>query len=158
MICANLRHSQNDGISCSKIPPDSPICVNQNEAYAKCKSPSPVEGSSYNQLKPNNHGQLIKPSSSSNNYIEEHRLKKLRKRQLMIKEMCEPDWDWLNACMAVVDGDLHVVETYINNLGSADRQLTPSEVSILGRPSAFQVGYSLVHLAVRFRVTRLHRI
>ncbi|KAG1684924.1 Ubiquitin thioesterase zranb1-B [Nymphon striatum] len=149
VICSNLRHSLNDGIS-SKISPASPVCINQNKTLAKCKSPSPVEGSSNNQLKPSNLSQSIKPSSS-NNYIEEHTLKKLRKRQFMIKEMCEPDWDWLNTCMAVVDGDLHVVETYLNNGGSTDRQLTPSDVSILGRPSAFEVGYSLVHLAVRFR-------
>lgn len=61
------------------------------------------------------------------------------------------DWTWLNACMAVVQGDAGPVGAYLSAGGDPARQLTASEVSLLNRPSAFDTGYTLVHLAIRFR-------
>lgn len=57
---------------------------------------------------------------------------------------------WLNACLAVVQGDLAPVQAYLASGGIATRQLTQADLSVLNRPSAFDVGYTLVHLAIRY--------
>lgn len=59
------------------------------------------------------------------------------------------DWTWLNACLAVVQGDPGPVGAYLSAGGDPTRQLTVSEVSLLNRPSAFDSGHTLVHLAIR---------
>lgn len=63
----------------------------------------------------------------------------------------ENDWLWLNACNGVVTGDSRAVEAFIGSGGNPTRQLTQEEVTLVNRPSAFEVGYTLVHLAIRFR-------
>lgn len=62
----------------------------------------------------------------------------------------QADWAWLNACLGVLDGDANPVEAYLSSGGDPARQLTASEVSLLNRSSAFDVGHTLVHLAIRF--------
>lgn len=84
-------------------------------------------------------------SHTSNNYLEERRLRQLRRKAREI------DWAWLNACTGVVDGDAEPVIQYLSLSGDPTRQLTASEVSLLGRPSAFDVGHTLIHLAIRFQ-------
>jgi ubiquitin thioesterase ZRANB1 len=54
-------------------------------------------------------------------------------------------------------GDLKPVRQYLQNGGDLGRQLTLIETNLLNRPSAFEVGYTLVHLAIRFKVSRLER-
>jgi len=61
------------------------------------------------------------------------------------------DWLWLMACQGIVDGDVHAVEAYLAASGDPARQLTADECALLGRLSAYAPGYSLVHLAIRFR-------
>jgi len=61
------------------------------------------------------------------------------------------DWLWLMACQGIVDGDVHAVEAYLAANGDPARQLTTDECALLGRPSAYAPGYSLVHIAIRFR-------
>jgi len=61
------------------------------------------------------------------------------------------DWLWLMACQGVMDGDVHAVESYLAAGGDPARQLTAEECAVLGHPSAFSNGYSLVHIAIRFR-------
>lgn len=61
------------------------------------------------------------------------------------------DWLWLMACQGIVDGDVHAVEAYLAASGDPARQLTADECALLSRPSAYAPGYSLVHLAIRFR-------
>jgi len=61
------------------------------------------------------------------------------------------DWLWLMACQGIVDGDVHAVEAYLAASGDPARQLTSDECALLGRPSAYAPGYSMVHLAIRFR-------
>ncbi|CAH1155866.1 unnamed protein product [Phaedon cochleariae] len=61
------------------------------------------------------------------------------------------DWGWLNACIGVIDGDPNPVEAYLSSGGDPARTLTASEVAILNRTSAFDVGHTLVHLAIRFQ-------
>lgn len=51
----------------------------------------------------------------------------------------------------VVEGDLAAIEAYKSSGGDIARQLTADEVRLLSRPSAFDVGYTLVHLAIRFQ-------
>lgn len=64
--------------------------------------------------------------------------------------MREADWAWLDACMGVVEGNPNPVEAYLSSGGDPTRQLTISEVNLLNRPSAFDVGHTLVHLAIRY--------
>lgn len=51
----------------------------------------------------------------------------------------------------VVEGDLSAVEAYKSSGGDIARQLTSDEVRLLNRPSAFDDGFTLVHLAIRFQ-------
>ncbi|XP_051968803.1 ubiquitin thioesterase ZRANB1 [Xyrauchen texanus] len=73
------------------------------------------------------------------------KLKQIRNR------MRKMDWLFLNACAGVVEGDLSAVEAYKSSGGDIARQLTPDEVRLLNRPSAFDSGFTLVHLAIRFQ-------
>lgn len=51
----------------------------------------------------------------------------------------------------VVEGDLAAIEAYKSSGGDIARQLTADEVQLLNRSSAFDVGFTLVHLAIRFQ-------
>lgn len=51
----------------------------------------------------------------------------------------------------VVERDLAAVEAYKSTGGDIARQLTSDEVRLLNRPSAFDAGFTLVHLAIRFQ-------
>ncbi|XP_077992452.1 ubiquitin thioesterase Zranb1-like [Glandiceps talaboti] len=87
-------------------------------------------------------------SCSSSNYEEEkeqRRLKQLRRR------MRNSDWLFLNACIGVVENDTQAIEAYLSSGGDPARQLTQDEVSLLNRSSAFDTGFTLVHLAIRFQ-------
>ncbi|XP_049863141.1 ubiquitin thioesterase trabid isoform X1 [Schistocerca gregaria] len=81
---------------------------------------------------------------SPNNCEYERRVKRIRQR------MREADWSWLDACIGVVEGDPTPVEAYLSSGGNPTRQLSPREVALLNRPSAFDTGHTLVHLAIRF--------
>ncbi|KAL1137904.1 hypothetical protein AAG570_009599 [Ranatra chinensis] len=72
-----------------------------------------------------------------------------RRRQQQIQQQ-HVDWSWLNACVGVVQGDPSPVEAFLKSGGDPTRQLSPQEVAILNRPSAFDIGHTLVHLAIRF--------
>lgn len=61
------------------------------------------------------------------------------------------DWIWLQACLGVVEGSPRCVEAYLSQGGDPARALTPSEVALLNRASAFDPGHTLVHLAIRFQ-------
>ncbi|KAK7110925.1 ubiquitin thioesterase Zranb1-like [Littorina saxatilis] len=70
--------------------------------------------------------------------------------KLLRRQLRDKDWLWLNACNGVVDGDPNAIEAFIAAGGNPSRQLTADEVLLLSRPSAFEVGHTLVHLALRF--------
>ncbi|KAJ8934029.1 hypothetical protein NQ318_014200 [Aromia moschata] len=53
--------------------------------------------------------------------------------------------------LGVIEGDPNPVEAYLSSGGDPARTLTASEVAILNRSSAFDVGHTLVHLAIRFQ-------
>ncbi|CAH0401511.1 unnamed protein product [Chilo suppressalis] len=61
------------------------------------------------------------------------------------------DWLWLQACLGVVEGEPRRVEAYLRGGGDPARALSPPEVALLNRASAFDVGHTLVHLAIRFQ-------
>uniref|UniRef100_A0A1B6CS39 ubiquitinyl hydrolase 1 n=1 Tax=Clastoptera arizonana TaxID=38151 RepID=A0A1B6CS39_9HEMI len=61
------------------------------------------------------------------------------------------DWPWLNACLGIVEGDYSAIEAFLASGGDPTRQLTHDEVLLLNRPSAFDTGYTLIHLAIRFQ-------
>ena len=84
-------------------------------------------------------------ASARDEEIREKRIQKLRRR------LTTCDLIWLNACESIVNGDPNGIEQYLTSGGDPGRQLTRDEVFILDRPSAFEVGYTLVHLALRFR-------
>ena len=62
----------------------------------------------------------------------------------------EIDTRWFEACHGVVDGNLGPVERYLAAGGDPARQLTQFEVALLNRPSAFDIGFTLIHLALRY--------
>uniref|UniRef100_A0A8C6UGL6 ubiquitinyl hydrolase 1 n=1 Tax=Neogobius melanostomus TaxID=47308 RepID=A0A8C6UGL6_9GOBI len=84
-------------------------------------------------------------SANQDQEVDRKKLKQMRNR------MRRSDWLFLNACAGVVDGDLAAVELYKSSGGDISRQLTADEVQALNRSSAFDVGFTLVHLAIRFR-------
>ena len=59
------------------------------------------------------------------------------------------DWLFINACMGVVNDDVLAVKAYLRNEGDRARQLSRDECLVLGQPSIFSVGSTLVHLAIR---------
>ncbi|MCJ8738851.1 hypothetical protein PDJAM_G00040470 [Pangasius djambal] len=74
-----------------------------------------------------------------------------KKLKQIKNRMRKSDWMFLNACVGVVEGDLAAVEVYKSSGGDIARQLTSDEVRLLNRPSAFDAGFTLVHLAIRFQ-------
>ncbi|XP_053946233.1 ubiquitin thioesterase trabid [Anastrepha ludens] len=70
------------------------------------------------------------------------------RRQRQIRR--QVDWQWLNACLGVVENNYSAVEAYLSCGGNPARALTATEIAILNRNSAFDVGHTLIHLAIRF--------
>lgn len=84
-------------------------------------------------------------SANEEQEVDHKKLKQIRNR------MRRSDWLFLNACTGVVDGDFAAVEQYKSSGGDISRQLTADEVQLMNRSSAFDEGFTLVHLAIRFR-------
>lgn len=83
---------------------------------------------------------------STGNNCEDRRLMRQQQQQMRRQPS---DWYWLNACMGVVENNYAAVEAYLACGGNPGRALTSSEVSLLNRNSAFDVGHTLIHLAIR---------
>lgn len=60
------------------------------------------------------------------------------------------DWLFLNACLGIVNDDASAVRAYLRQEGDRARQLTKEECLVLGQPSTFSAGGTLVHLAIRY--------
>lgn len=52
----------------------------------------------------------------------------------------------------MVENSAHCVEKYLAHGGDPGRALTPPEVALLNRASAFDPGHTLVHLAIRYNM------
>lgn len=91
----------------------------------------------------NNNNSSSKYQLSSNELEAQHerRIRQLKR---------QADWIWLNACIGVVENNFAGVDNYLTRGGNVARALTTNEVLILNRPSAFDVGHTLIHLAIRF--------
>lgn len=59
------------------------------------------------------------------------------------------DWLFLNACLGIINSDELAVKAYLRQDGDRARQLTKNECLVLGQPSKFTIGSTLVHLAIR---------
>ncbi|XP_050304778.1 ubiquitin thioesterase trabid isoform X2 [Anthonomus grandis grandis] len=117
------------------------MCGTQNNQRSppgsRIMSASPERKNSRDDI---NQSAIIDPSQ--NNIDSEHCIRQLRRNA---------DWNWLNACMGVIEGDPIPVEAYLASGGDPARSLTASECALLNRNSAFDVGFTLVHLAIRFQ-------
>jgi ubiquitin thioesterase ZRANB1 len=89
-------------------------------------------------------------NTSSNKYpLSSNELEAQHERRMrQIKR--QADWVWLNACIGVVENNLAAVDHYLSRGGNVGRALSSNEVLLLNRPSAFDVGLTLIHLAIRF--------
>ncbi|GLV35863.1 trabid [Carabus blaptoides fortunei] len=96
----------------------------------------------WQQRSTHSHRYTIESQQSPGNNCEYERGMRHMRRQA--------DWAWLNACLGVLEGDANPVEAYLSSGGDPARQLTAAEVTLLNRSSAFDVGHTLVHLAIRF--------
>ena len=59
------------------------------------------------------------------------------------------DWLFINACLGVVNEDVPAIKAYLRSEGDRARQLSCDECLVLGQPSIFSIGSTLVHLAIR---------
>ncbi|GJQ75890.1 putative zinc ion binding protein [Trypoxylus dichotomus] len=121
----NTLRSQASSLIMSSPEKDADVSANEDDRF---------RGS------PNIHDSSV--SQSPNNCEYERKMRHLRRKA---------DWNWLNACIGIIEGDLNPVEAYLSSGGDPARTLTASEVAILNRSSAFDVGHTLVHLAIRFQ-------
>lgn len=71
-------------------------------------------------------------------------------------QLSSSDWLFLNACLGVVNNDVGAVRAYLRQGGDRSRQLIKDECMVLGEPSKFTVGSTLVHLAIRYIYTCMH--
>lgn len=105
-------------------------------------SPPPTHTNSLARKKQQSQPQHKENNNNNNNSEERQLLRKLRKHG---------DWRWLHACLGVVEDNFAAVEEYLSYGGNPGRALTQAEVSLLNRNSAFDVGFTLIHLAIRFQ-------
>ena len=99
-----------------------------------------------NNLKnlPNNQYETASRYQLSSNELDSHQERRVRQLRR------QADWTWLNACIGVVENNPVAVDNFLVRGGNVTRGLTSNEVLLLNRSSAFDVGHTLVHLAIRF--------
>lgn len=93
-----------------------------------------------------NRSPSFETSSFENSAVNTNYADSMRMRLFRGSEM---DRRWLDACCGVVEGNVQPVEEYLSSGGDPTRQLTEAEVLHLNRPSAFDIGFTLIHLALR---------
>lgn len=94
-----------------------------------------------NNINNNNNSSKYSLSSNELEAQQERRIRQFKR---------QADWSWLNACIGVVENNSAAVEHYLTRGGSVARALTSNEALLLNRPSAYDVGHTLIHLAIRF--------
>ena len=117
---------------------------NATELHSSTKHPGRAVPAYHSPDKSDGNNQDIAGATSAGTSLVEDNKLSVRRR------LRDNDWLWLNACQGVVDGDPNAVQAFIAAGGNPSRQLTADEVVLLSRPSAFEVGHTLVHLALRF--------
>ena len=73
-------------------------------------------------------------------------------------KMTNKDWLWLGACKGIRDHNVTAVKKYLSAGGDRTRQLTKEDILVLGEPAGFEIGHTLVHLAVSFHREDILRI
>ncbi|XP_066151972.1 ubiquitin thioesterase trabid isoform X1 [Euwallacea fornicatus] len=114
----------------------------RSQASSLIMPPSPDRNLSIEDINQEDRYLSAASDLSQNNSESDRRLRQMRRNA---------DWNWLNACLGVINGDPNPVEAYLSSGGDPARTLTASECALLNRNSAFDVGHTLVHLAIRFQ-------
>lgn len=141
IMCGTSASASNTSPTSGQLPLQNQ--ASPNNTSVRLTSPSPEKDATINEdntmKRSNSRREDIGASQTSmtNNYEFDRRRR-------------EADWTWLNACLGVVEGDPNPVAKFLSTGGDPTRQLLPAEVSLLNRPSAFDIGHTLVHLAIRF--------
>ena len=60
------------------------------------------------------------------------------------------DWLWLAACKGIIDHNPTAVGAYLRAGGDRTKQLTREDVLVLNEPEHYEIGHTLVHLAIRY--------
>ena len=132
LIEENLRNTE--ALSHNSPPQSPPMSPETNVELKQVRRPPSASAASSPS-----HGGTVNVAE------QEKRVKQMRRR------LRKSDCLFLNACIGVVEGDPVAVEMYLASGGDPTRQLTHDEATLLNRPSAFDVGFTLVHLAIRFQ-------
>lgn len=140
---ASAIHSNNSSTNNSLTNIEAAVCSGGKSIEDKNRNtPSPIQSTtSLNRLNRLNPGSLVTGNSIINYNLNNNRRKN---REYVF------DWNWLEACVGVLSGDPEPVLVYLNNGGDLARQLTLVEVNFLNKQTL--VGYTLIHLAIRFKV------
>ncbi len=73
-------------------------------------------------------------------------------------KLTSKDWLWLAACKGILDHNTTAVKKYLSAGGDRTRKLTREDVLVLNEPDNFEVGHTLVHLAICFQREDILRI
>ena len=73
-------------------------------------------------------------------------------------KMTNKDWLWLAACRGIRDHNVTAVKKYLSAGGDRTRQLTREDILVLSEPENFEIGHTLVHLAITFQREDILRI
>ncbi|XP_030631123.1 ubiquitin thioesterase ZRANB1 [Chanos chanos] len=154
VVCDHPRPNVPEAIQLSEPEAPSPVITEQDPARwrgtcsgGQRRSPSTSKRDSELQIQD---FQRIEVAAGAVGSKEEQEVDFKKLKQIK-NRMRKTDWLFLNACVGVVEGDLAAVEAYKSSGGDIARQLTADEVRLLNRPSAFDDGFTLVHLAIRFQ-------
>jgi len=147
--CSTATTIINESSLCSGGVKSQPTAtVTSNSIEDKRNTPSPT-----NTTTSQHHRNRLNMSNLNNvntiiNYNHLNNRRKNREQYI--------DWIWLEACIGVLNADPQPVLIYLNNGGDLTRQLSMIEVNFLNKQGL--LGYSLVHLAIRFKRSEILEI
>ena len=146
VLCRYPRHTLGPKSKNEEIVRNSMLDMRKNKTATRRRSPSTSvsEPSLAIQTVNQEEDTIIYDIAASSNRNDSDEVRQICNR------MTESDWMWLNACIGVVENEPSAVESYLNAGGDSTTQLTREDVLVLNRPGVFELGYTLVHLAVRF--------
>lgn len=147
-MCGNLKEHNNDIVDrCSanntKLFPEKDL-NEENSTTVTSNNTLSNNNNINNKRSSTNRYQLGSSDTTNCDSIQERQERRIRQVRRQV------DWQWLNACVGVVENNFSAVEAYLSCGGNPGRALTSSEIAILNRNSAFDVGHTLIHLAIRF--------